>query len=148
MRSRLSVARRRSCRAVLPFLPESVPRSQMGGLSLTTRDLRASLCNFCTEEMAVRTRASSSDKRVWMVNTFVRPDSAIFRVSSMESAMLWARCTIRRGRIGLFGRQKRRLPDFFQLIQAGDFLVQVGGALSQFSSRCRKIVAKFLPGHR
>src|SRR5271165_2943343 len=66
----------------------------MGGLSLTKIfcSVRVSACS--TEDRAVRTRDSSSERRLCNVKTWSRPDSAACRVRSTESTRLCTRSPV------------------------------------------------------
>src|SRR5438128_7691179 len=73
-------------------LPRLISLLQMGGLSLTRRLFNARFCDCSTEDRAVRTRASCSERRPCQVKTCSRLDSAACRVRSMESTTFWTLC--------------------------------------------------------
>src|SRR5271157_3340906 len=83
-------------------VPRLVPRLQMGGPSLTKRFLNAWFSACSIEDRAVRTRDSSSERRLCNVKTWSRPDSAVCRVRSTESATFCTRCKTGGGVSGCF----------------------------------------------
>src|ERR1700726_2851977 len=83
-------------------VPKLVSRLQIGGLFLTKRipNDRISTCSI--EDSTVRTRASSSERRLCKVKTCARTDSAACRVRSMESTKLCTLCKTGGGVSGCF----------------------------------------------
>src|SRR6266481_3042026 len=83
-------------------VPKLVSRLQMGRLSLTKIFFKARVSASSIEDRAVRTRASSSERRLCNVKTWSRLDSAVCRVRSMESTTLCTRCKTGGGVSGCF----------------------------------------------
>src|SRR6266481_1826340 len=83
-------------------VPRLVSRPQMGGLSLTKIFCNARVYACSIEDGAVRTRASSSERRLCNVKTSAWPNSVDCRVRSTESTTLCTRCKIGGGVSGCF----------------------------------------------
>jgi hypothetical protein len=90
-------------------LPRSVASLQMGGLSLTRRLFNALLCSCSTEDRAVRTWASCSERRICKVKTArgrIRSPVA----SAQQSRLHFGRSARLAGACRLFRRLERCLP--------------------------------------
>src|SRR5258708_4774691 len=79
-----------------------VSRLQMGLLSLTKIYFNARVSACSIEDRTVRTRASSSERRLCKVKTCARMDSAACRVRSTESTTLCTLCKTGGGVSGCF----------------------------------------------
>src|SRR5271166_1130733 len=82
--------------------PRLVSRLQIGGLSLIKRILKDRFSTCSIEDRTVRTRASSSERRLCKVKTYARLDSAACRVRSTESTTLCTLCKTGGGVLGCF----------------------------------------------